>query len=182
LIAIKGSRRKGFQLIRDRLTFGKRVPFRASVSERGHGRDITWTLRAMEAPELVKDNWPGSALIIAVRSVGIRDGKPVDESRYYATSLRTTPESLLRLIRERWSIENSWHWVRDTQLGEDAHRYRERNGVQILATLRSMGLNTMRLAGMVSIANGMASVSHDIRHLLELLGWRSSEGPKPAPS
>jgi hypothetical protein len=65
--------------------------------------------------------------------------------------------------------------VRDTQLGEDAHRYRERNGVQILATLRSMGLNTMRLAGMDSIANGMASVGHDIRHLLELLGWRSPD-------
>jgi hypothetical protein len=29
--------------------------------------------------------------------------------------------------------ENSWHWVRDTQLREVAHRYREENGLQIIA-------------------------------------------------
>ncbi|MBD2551528.1 hypothetical protein H6G65_18480 [Microcystis elabens FACHB-917] len=36
--------------------------------------------------------------------------------------------------------ENSWHWPRDTQLKEDAHRYREPNGVQIMATLRSLAM------------------------------------------
>ncbi len=45
-----------------------------------------------------------------------------------------------------------------------------------------MGLNTMRLAEMDSIANGKATVAHDIRHLLELLGWRSPEGGLPVPS
>lgn len=35
---------------------------------------------------------------------------------------------------------------------EDAHRYREMNGVQILATLRTMGLNALRLMGKTSIA------------------------------
>jgi len=34
---------------------------------------------------------------------------------------------LLRLIRQRWSVESEWHWVRDTQLGEDAHRYANRS-------------------------------------------------------
>ena len=38
----------------------------------------------------------------------------------FITTVRTTPEALLRLIRQRWSIENEWHWARDTQLGEDA--------------------------------------------------------------
>jgi len=46
-----------------------------------------------------------------------------------------TAKALLQHLRDRWSIENSWHWPRDTQLREDAHRYRETNGVQILATL-----------------------------------------------
>ena len=27
------------------------------------------------------------------------------------TSIRTTPDALLRLIRQRWSIENEWHWA-----------------------------------------------------------------------
>ncbi|WP_411872240.1 ISAs1 family transposase [Vulcanococcus limneticus] len=107
----------------------------------GHGRTRTWTLRAIEAPTTIKEIWPGSALIIAVRSVGTREGRPIEETRYYVTSLRTTAKALLQHVRDRWSIENSWHWVRDTQLREDAHRYRERNGVQVLAGLRTVALN-----------------------------------------
>jgi predicted transposase YbfD/YdcC len=58
----------------------------------------------------------------------------------YVTSLRTTAKALLQHVRDRWSIENSWHWPRDTQLKEDAHRYREPNGVRILATLCSLAM------------------------------------------
>ena len=76
----------------------------------------------MPAPELVVEQWPGSATIIAVRSHGIREGKPQDESRYYVTSLRTGTQALLRHVRNRWSIENSWHWVHDVPLRADAHR------------------------------------------------------------
>jgi hypothetical protein len=50
----------------------------------------------MPAPEWVVENWPGSATILAVRCKGIREGKPVDETRYYVTSLRTTAKALLQ--------------------------------------------------------------------------------------
>ena len=92
----------------------------------------------MPAPPWVKENWPGSAMIIAVRSKGKRGRKLIDETRYYVTSLRTGADALLRHVRDRWSIENSWHWPRDTQLNEDGHRYGERNGVGVMATLRSL--------------------------------------------
>jgi len=90
------------------------------------------------------EQWPGSATIIAERSQGTRDGRPVDEARYYVTSLRTSTKALLRQVRNRWSIENSWHWVRDVALREDAHRYRETNGFQIVAMLRTMAINSLR--------------------------------------
>ena len=144
------------------------------------GRDITWTLRAMPAPEWVVEQWPGSATIIAVRSHGIRDGKPTDETRYYVSSLRTGAKALLRHVRERWSIENSWHWVRDVPLREDAHRYREDNGVQILATLRSLAINALRLDGIWSITEGIAALAHDIKGLLRLLGWREPTKENPS--
>ena len=108
----------------------------------------------MPPPEWVVEQWPGSATIIAVRSHGIRDGKPTDETRYYVTSLRASANSLLQQVKDRWSIENSWHWVRDVPLREDAHRYREDNGVQILATLRSLAINALRLEGIRSITEG----------------------------
>ena len=132
----------------------------------------------MPAPEWVVENWPGSATVIAVRSKAIRDGKPTDETLYYVTSLRTGAEALLRHARDRWSIENSWHWPRDTQLKEDAYRYREVNGVQIMATLRSLAMNALRLGGFWSITDGLAALAHDIRGLLELLGWREAAQPK----
>lgn len=105
----------------------------------------------MLAPEWVMEQWLGSATIIAVRSQGTREGKLQDEIRYYVSSLRTGAKALLRAVRQRWSIENSWHWVRDVPLREDAHRYREDNGVQILATLRSLAINALRLDGIWSV-------------------------------
>ena len=119
------------------------------------------------------EQWPGSATIIAVRTHGTREGKPQDETRYYVSSLRIGAKAMLKAIRQRWSIENSWHWVRDVPLREDAHRYRENNGVQILATLRSMAINALRLEGIWSITEGIAALAHDIKGLLTLLGWRA---------
>ena len=113
-----------------------------------------------------------------MRSVGTREGRPSDETRYYITSLRTTAKALLQHVRDRWSIENSWHWVRDTQLREDAHRYRERNGVQVLAGLRTVALNLLRLNGFHSIADGLGAVSHNVALLLGLMRCHGQEGPQ----
>jgi hypothetical protein len=38
----------------------------------------------------------------------------------FFTSLRTTPEFLMQLVRDRWSIEG-WQWIIYTQLHEDPH-------------------------------------------------------------
>jgi len=83
---------------------------------------------------------------------------------------------MLKTIRQRWSIGNSWHWVRDVPLREDAHRYREDNGVQILAMLRSLAINALRLDGIWSITEGIAALAQDIKGLLTLLGWRPVAG------
>ena len=164
-------------MIKERLTYGRRTPLQTSKHEVGHGRDLTWTLRGMPAPEWVMENWPGSATILAVRCKGIRDGEPTDETRYYVTSLRASAKALLQHVRDRWSIENSWHWPRDKHLKEDAHRYREVNGVQNLATLRSLAMNALRLDGFWSIIEGIAALAHDIPGLLALLGWREPAQP-----
>ena len=56
----------------------------------------------MPAPEWVVEQWPGSATIISVRSHGIREDKPQDETRYCVSSVRTGAKTLLRAIRQRW--------------------------------------------------------------------------------
>ncbi|MFN7899997.1 MAG: hypothetical protein ACK5N0_10100 [Synechococcaceae cyanobacterium] len=74
-------------------------------------------------------------------------------------------------MRDRWSNrfaaatcdENSWHWPRDTQLGEDAHRSREINGVQTMATLRSWAMNAPWLDGFWLITEALTALGHDIK-------------------
>jgi hypothetical protein len=45
-----------------------------------------------------------------VIATGSHDDKPFKAAHRFLTSLRTTPDTLLRLVRERWSVEN-WHWI-----------------------------------------------------------------------
>jgi hypothetical protein len=76
-------------------------------------------------------------------------------------------------------IQNSWHWVRDVLLREDAHRCLEGNGVQIMATPRSLAINALRLDGIWSITKGIAGLAHDNRGLLRLLSWRKNAMERP---
>ena len=140
--------------------------FVATDHDPGHGRDITWTLRAKEAPEHIRKEWIGTSWIVEVVTSGTRDGKPFNARHFFLTSIRTTPEALLQLVRDRWSIEG-WHWIRDTQLHEDAHRYRG-NGAAVMGCLRTIALNLLRLVGFRSIRSGMQRVSHDITAMLQM--------------
>ena len=139
----------------------------ATDHEVGHDRDITWTLRAKQAPEHISEAWIGTSWIVEVTASGTRDGKPFQATHLVLTSLRTATGSLLQLVRDRWSIEG-WHWIRDTQLHEDAHRYWG-NGTGVMATLRTAALNLLRLAGFRSIRAGLQAVMHDITALLAMV-------------
>ena len=164
---------------------GKRhITFVAGDHEISHGPDITWRLRAKQAPEHIREAWIGTSWIVEVTSSGTLVTKLFHAAHLYCcarrtsrcdTSLRTTPEALLQLVRDRWSIE-CWHWVRDTQLHEDAHRYRG-NGAGAMATLRTAALNMLRLAGFQSIRTGMQSVMHDITALLAMVMRRPQPNP-----
>jgi predicted transposase YbfD/YdcC len=146
---------------------GKRhIPFVATDHEIGHGRNITWALRAKQAPEHIRVAWIGTSWIMEVTASGTRDGKPFHATHLFLTSLHTTPEALLQMVRDRWSIEG-WHWIRDTQLHEDAHRYRG-NGADVMATLRTAAMNLLRLAGFRSIRAGIQAVMNDITALLAM--------------
>ena len=99
-----------------------------------------------------------------------RKGKRATRTLCFITTLRTAPEALLRLIRQRWSIENQWHWVRDTQLGEDAHRYANRTGAPVFAFLRTVVMNLLRRGGYRSIRQGLRELAYDIKGMLALGG------------
>jgi len=147
----------------------------ATDHEISHGRDITWTLRAKPAPELIAQAWIGTGWIVEVAASGTRAGKPFKATHLFLSSLRTTPKALLQLVRDRWTIEG-WHWIRDTQLRENAHRCRG-NGAGAMATLRTAAINLLRLAGHQSIRAGIQAVMHDITALLAVVKRQPNPNP-----
>jgi hypothetical protein len=117
----------------------------AKGHDKSRGRPIPWTLRVNWASEHITEARIGICWIVEVSATGGRDGKPFEATHHFLTSLGTTPEALLHPVRVRWSLE-SWHWVKDTQLHEDAHRYRG-NGAGAMGNLRTAALNLLRLEG-----------------------------------
>ena len=176
LLTVKGKQDTLHRQTRSQFQGKRHIPFVADVHEVGHGRDIAWTLRAKQTPEHISEAWIGTSWIVEVTARGTRDGRPFQATHLFLTSLRTTPEALLQLVRDRWSIEG-WHWIRDTQLREDAHRYRG-NGAGVMATLRTAALNLLWLAGFRSIRTGLQAVMHDITALLAM----ARRLPEPTPA
>jgi len=163
---VKANQKTLHRQIRSQFQGKRQIPFEAGDHEKSHGRDITWKLRAKQAPEHITGAWIGTSWIVEVNATGSCDGKPFQATHHFVTSLCTTPEALLQLVRDRWSLEG-WHWIRDTQLHEDAHRYGG-NGAGALATLRTAAMNLLRLEGFQSIRAGMQAVMHDITELLKM--------------
>ena len=88
----------------------------------------------------------------------------------FNSSVRTTPEALLRLIRQPWSMENEWHWSRDVQLGVDAHRYTDRTGVAVFSFLRTVVMDLLRRGGYRSIRKGLRELAYNTKAMLALRG------------
>ena len=66
-----------------------------------------------------------------------------------------TADDLLRLWRQHWHIENRVHYVRDVTMGEDACRVRTANGPRTLAAVRNTVLTTLRLHGVLNVAEAL---------------------------
>ncbi len=171
LLTVKSNQMTLYRQIGCQFQGKRQIPFTATDQQEKHGRNTTWELKAREAPEHIKANWPGSAWIVEVITDTLtRKGKRTVMGHLFLTSILTTPEALLRLVRQRWSIENEWHWARDAQLGEDTHRYTNRIGAPVFAFLRTIVMNLLRRAGNLSIRQGLRELAHDIKEMLALGG------------
>jgi hypothetical protein len=140
---------------------GKRkIHFVAADHEVSHGRDITWKSRVKEALEHITEAWIGSSGIVEVTASDTPDSKPFRGTHLFLNTLRTTPEDVLQLVRDQWSIEGL-HWILNTQLPEAAQSYRgDRTGET--ARLRTAAMNLLRLIGFQSDRVPAASISPNL--------------------
>jgi predicted transposase YbfD/YdcC len=154
VLALKGNQGTLHQAAIDRLMSRWDADFegdevgRRQTEETGHGRRETRTYIQLEAPE----NLPGFKAWRGLKSIGlvvsetVRDGKAMDEVRYYISSLPVEPDAkaFAHAIRSHWGIENGCHWTLDVTFREDESRIREKHLRQNMAWLNRFCLSLLK--------------------------------------
>jgi len=114
-------------------------------------------------------DWPDLAQAFQLVRQRTLRGKTTTETVYGITSLppeRADADTLLRLTRQHWGIENRVFYVRDVTLGEDHCRVRTRSAPMILSTLRNLALNLLNAN---AVTNKAAALRRHADHPHEAL-------------
>ena len=73
-MTVKGNQKTLYRQISSQFQGKRRIPFVARDHEVSHGRNITWMLRAKQAPEHIRENWIGTSWIVEVAAIGRSSG------------------------------------------------------------------------------------------------------------
>lgn len=119
-----------------------------TTQDSAHGRIETRRIRVVPADQYYQD-WHGIKQICQIkRSTWKKDKKSIDYA-YAITSLPPEthgPKQLLEINREHWAVE-SFHWLKDTILNEDASTIRTKNAPETLSLIRSLKLFLIKKFG-----------------------------------
>ena len=127
------------------------LPETASSFDVAHGREETREcfvikdLSQLYSADCGVESWRALKCLIVLKSHTLRQGKQVQERRYYLSSASWTASEALARVRGHWSIENSQHYVLDVVFREDASRSRRGYAAQNLALIRRLALNVLNL-------------------------------------
>ena len=142
--------------------------------DKGHGR---LEIRRLSASTELNGylEFPYHQQVIRIERITeiLKTGKIRHEVVYGVTSLsseKASPQLLLKLNREHWSIENSLHHVRDTTFDEDRSQIRTKTAPQIMATLKNIAISIFHLKSLPNIASAVRDLAAQPFLSLELIG------------
>lgn len=139
-------------------------------TERSHGRTVTRTIKAVEAPARI--GFPGARQVLQLRRTVTRQGRRSVEVVYLISSKSMTaapPATVAAWIRGHWAIEDRLHYVRDVTFDEDRCRVRTGSGAEVMAALRNLAISLHRLAGWDNIAQATRHTSRDVTRAAKLI-------------
>ncbi|SDT78917.1 ISAs1 family transposase [Actinoplanes derwentensis] len=147
------------------------TPIGHESTETGHGRTTRRTIRVLPAPPglrfpHVKQVW------LIERYVTTSDGKQSAIAQLGITSHPAEtagPAAIAAFNRGQWAIE-TLHFIRDTCYREDQSRIRTRSGPRVLASLRNLAINALRLAGRTDITEATRWAGRDMTRPFTILG------------
>jgi len=117
------------------------------TTDGGHGRVEIRKVWYSQDIQWIQDrnDWLGLSSLIAVESQRIIGDKVSTERRYFISSLSgIDAETIGRMIRSHWGIENKLHWSLDVSFGEDDSRIRKGFGAENVSRLRRIAFNLLK--------------------------------------
>ena len=142
--------------------------------DKGHGRIETRTIKTSnELNQYLDFPHVGQVAQLTRDTTDLKGQFLRRETVFIITSLdsvKASPELLLSLNRNHWSIENRLHYVRDVTFDEDRSRVRKGRGFHMMASLRNLAITLLRIAGFKNIAQGLRYCSRYVTRPLRLLG------------
>jgi predicted transposase YbfD/YdcC len=90
--------------------------------------------------------FPGLAAVGMIESETERRGVIEKERRYYLCSSKLDAETLARVVRGHWGIENRLHWVLDVVFHDDLARLRSGHGPANMAIVKHAAMNLLTQA------------------------------------
>jgi len=118
--------------------------------------------------------WPHLAQVFKIeREIEqLNTGKRRREISYGVTSLsrqQADAESLLKIVRKHWEIENGLHYRRDWRLREDYCRLKTGSAAQAMATLNNLVVGLVKQAGFQYLPDGRRKYSAQPLEALRLI-------------
>ncbi|GAA2717559.1 ISAs1 family transposase [Actinoplanes palleronii] len=140
-------------------------------TETGHGRSTRRTIRVLPAPPGLPFPHVNQVWLIE-RYITGSDGKQSAAAQLGVTSHPAEaagPAEIAAFNRGQWAIE-TLHFIRDTCYREDHSRIRTRSGPRVLASLRNLAINALRLAGRTNITEATRWANREMTRPFTILG------------
>ena len=178
ILAVKENQKQLYQDIQDEFRFGKAIQA-YTHEDLGHGRIETRKCSLIDTFEFIgnTDKWTELKSIVKIESIReFKNANKANETaiRYYISSLKTSPEALLKMVRLHWGIENKLHWALDVAFSEDASRKRAGNAAQNFSVLSKIALNLLRKDKITKqgLKGKRLKAAYDNSYLLKILGMK----------
>ncbi len=140
-------------------------------TDTSHGRTTRRTIRVLPAPPDLPFPHVNQVWLLE-RYVTHSNGRQSAIAQLGIAShaaQQADPEQLATFNRGHWAIE-SLHWIRDTCFREDQSRVRTRSGPRVLASLRNLAINALRLAARADITEATRWAARNMTRPFTILG------------
>lgn len=149
-------------------------PPEAKTLDKGHGRIEIRTLRTSDKLKGYVQ-FPHVERVFRIKRIreNNKTGEKSEVCEVGITSLtreQADEATLLEIIRGHWTIENRVHYVRDMAFDEDRSQVRKGNGPRIMAIIRNLVMNILRMLGVGNITQSLRKNAMRHERIFEMLG------------